>query len=157
VEASAKVSRNLTRNELVAMAGGVLVAVGVFLNWYETNAGNRAANIDGMKGAFSAWDVHPILRWLLLAAAVAPFILAYIIVRGHELSWARGEMTAVTAIAAFGLIAYNGVIARPGDPSSQISLQPGWWVALLGTLLMLGGAALRSSEVERTRKPPGVI
>jgi hypothetical protein len=157
VEASAKLSRKLTRNELVAMAGGALVAVGVFLNWYETNAGNRAANIDGLKGAFSAWDVHPILRWLLLAAAVAPFILAYIIVRGHQLSWARGEMTAVIAIAAFGLIAYNGVIARPGDPSSQISLQPGWWVALVGTLLMLGGAALRSSEVEGTRKPPGVI
>lgn len=157
MEASAKLSRKLTRNELVAMAGGALVAVGVFLNWYETNAGNRAANIDGLKGAFSAWDVHPILRWLLLAAAVAPFILAYIIVRGHQLSWARGEMTAVIAIAAFGLIAYNGVIARPGDPSSQISLQPGWWVALVGTLLMLGGAALRSSEVEGTRKPPGVI
>jgi hypothetical protein len=157
VEASAKLSRKLTRNELVAMAGGALVAVGVFLNWYETNAANRAAKINGMKGAFSAWDVHPILRWLLLAAAVAPFILAYIIVRGHQLSWARGEMTAVTAIAAFGLIGYNGVIARPGEPSSQISLQPGWWVALLGTLLMLGGAALRSSEVERTRKPPGVI
>jgi hypothetical protein len=157
VEASAKLSRKLTRNELVALAGGVLVAIGVFLNWYETNAGNRAANIDGMKGSFSAWDVHPILRWLLLAAAVAPFILAYIIVRGHELSWARGEMTAVTAIAAFGLIVYNGVIDRPGEPSSEISLQPGWWVALLGTLLMLGGAALRSSEVERTRKPPGVI
>jgi hypothetical protein len=157
VEASAKLSRKLTRNELVALAGGVLLAIGVFLDWYETNAGNRAANIDGMKGSFSAWDVHPILRWLLLAAAVAPFILAYIIVRGHELSWARGEMTAVTAIAAFGLIGYNGVIDRPGEPSSEISLQPGWWVALLSTLLMLGGAALRSSEVERTRKPPGVI
>jgi hypothetical protein len=157
VEVSAKLSRTLTRNEFVALAGGALVAIGVFLNWYQTNAGNRAANIDGMKGAFSAWDVHPILRWLLLAAAVAPFILAYIILRGHQLSWARGEMTAVTAIAAFGLILYNGVIDRPGEPSSQISLQPGWWVALLGTLLMLGGAALRSSEVERTRKPPGVI
>jgi hypothetical protein len=157
VEASAKLSRKLTRNEFAAMAGGVLVGIGVFLNWYETNAGNRAANVNGMKGAFSAWDVHPILRWLLLAAAVAPFILAYIIVRGHQLSWARGEMTAVTAIAAFGLIVYNGVIGRPGEPSSEISLQPGWWVALLGTLLMLGGAALRSSEVERTRKPPGVI
>jgi hypothetical protein len=157
VEVSAKLSRTLTRNEFVALAGGALVAIGVFLNWYQTNAGNRAANIDGMKGAFSAWDVHPILRWLLLAAAVAPFILAYIILRGHQLSWARGEMTAVTAIAAFGLILYNGVIDRPGEPSSQISLQPGWWVAVLGTLLMLGGAALRSSEVERTRKPPGVI
>jgi hypothetical protein len=146
----------LSRNELVAMAGGALLALALFLRWYQTNPGNRAANIDGMKGAFSAWDVHPILRWLLLAAAVAPFILTYIIVRGHELSWARGEMTAVVAIAAAGLIFYNGAIARPGDPSSQISLKIGWYAALLGAILMLAGSALRSSEQGR-RKPPGMI
>ena len=147
----------LSRNEFVAMAGGALLAVSVFVSWYATNAGNRAANIDGTKGAVSAWDVHPILRWLLLAAAVAPFILTYIIARGHQLSWARGEMTAVVAIAAAGLVFYNGIIARPGEPSSQISLKIGWYAALLGAILMLIGSALRSSEHERRRKPPGVI
>jgi len=146
-----------SRTEYVAMAGGALLAIGVFLPWYGTNPSNAAANIDGKSGSLSAWDVHPILRWLLLAAATAPFILTWIIVRGHELSWARGEMTAVVSIAALGLILYNGVIGRPGEPSSEISLKAGWFVSVLGALLMLAGSALRSSEFERVRKPPGVI
>ena len=147
----------LHRNEYMGMLGGALLAVSVFLPWYGTDAANRFAGIGGKRGDQSCWDVHPVLRWLLLAAAVAPFILAYIIANDIKLSWARGEMTAVTSIAAFGLILYNGVIDRPGEPSSAISLEFGWFVALLGTLMMIAGAALRSSEHERARKPPGTI
>lgn len=147
----------LSNTEYVATAGGALLAIGVFLPWYRTDPDNENAVIDGAAGSFSCWEAHPVLRWLLLAAATAPFILAYIIVRRHELSWARGEMTAVVAIAALGLLLYNGLADRPGEPSSAISLQWGWFVAVLGVLLMLGGSALRSSEVERRRKPPGVI
>jgi hypothetical protein len=147
----------LHRNEYTGMVGGALLALGVFLPWYGTDASNRFANIDGARGSQSCFDVHPILRWLLLAAAVAPFILAYIIATDTQLSWARGEMTAVTSIAALGLIFFNGVIDRPGEPSSAISLKFGWFVALLGTLMMIVGAALRSSEHERARKPPGTI
>jgi hypothetical protein len=150
-------SSRLSRNEIVAAVGGALLAISVFLAWYQTNPDNTAANIDGEKGSFSAFDIHPILRWLLLLAALAPFILAYIIVRGHELSWARGEMTAVTAIAAIGLVAYNGIIAKPGEPSSQISLEIGWYLALLASALMLVGSALRSAETGRARRPPGTF
>jgi len=151
------VAARLHRNEYMGMFGGALLAVSVFLPWYSTDRSNRFANIDGERGDQSCFDVHPILRWLLLAAAVAPFILAYIIANDVKLSWARGEMTAVTSIAAFGLVAYNGVIDRPGEPSSAISLEFGWFLALLGTLMMIAGAALRSSEHERARKPPGTI
>jgi hypothetical protein len=151
------VAARLHRNEYMGMLGGALLAVGVFLPWYGTDADNRFANIDGERGDQSCFDVHPILRWLLLAAAVAPFILAYIIANDVKLSWARGEMTAVTSIAAFGLVVYNGIIDRPGEPSSAISLEFGWFLALLGTLMMIAGAALRSSEHERARKPPGTI
>ncbi len=147
----------LHRNEFMGMLGGVLLAVIVFLPWYGTDPNNDNAFIDGARGNLSCWDVHPILRWLLLAAAVAPFILAYIIATDTQLSWARGEMTAVTSIAAFGLILYNGVIGRPGEPSSAISLKYGWFLALIGVLAMIAGAALRSSEHERARKPPGTI
>ena len=80
----------------------------------------RASTASG-PATFTGWEVHTILRWLLLAAAAAPFILAYIIVRGHALSWPRGEMTAVVAIAAFGLVVYNGLIDRPGEPSEPRS------------------------------------
>jgi hypothetical protein len=151
------VAARLHRNEYMGMLGGALLAVSVFLPWYGTDSDNRFANIDGERGHQSCFDVHPILRWLLIAAAVAPFILAYIIANDIKLSWARGEMTAVTSIAAFGLVVYNGIIDRPGEPSSAISLEPGWFLAVLGTLMMIAGAALRSSEHERARKPPGTI
>ncbi len=150
-------SKKLTRTEIMAMIGGALLAASLFLPWY--HAENRRALINEVPGPgdFSGWEVHSIQRWLLLAAAIAPLILAYIIIRGHKLSWARGEMTAVTSIAAFGLIIYAGVIDRPGEVSGLVGLKFGWFVALLGVVAMLVGSALRASEVERARKPPGVL
>jgi hypothetical protein len=139
------------------MAGGALLAVSVFLPWYGTDPDNRFARIDGARGDQSCWEVHPILRWLMLAAAVAPFILAYIIATDTKLSWARGEMTMVTSIAALGLIFYHGVIDRPGEPSAAISVKYGWFLALLAALVMTVASAMRSSEHERARKPPGTI
>ena len=41
-------------------------------------------------------------------------------------------MTAVIGIIAFGLIVYVGIIERPGEPPSQISLGIGWYISLLG-------------------------
>jgi hypothetical protein len=136
------------------MGGGALLVLALFLNWYHAD---RLAKINGSNGDFSGWDAHPILRWLLLLAGLAPFILAWIIMRDHALSWPRGEMTAVTAVAAFGLIAYNAFISKPGDPRSLVHVRYGIFIALLGTVLMFVGSALRSSDVERARKPPGTI
>jgi hypothetical protein len=147
----------LGRGELVAGAGGLLLAVCLFLPWYETDPDNPNATIDGATGALSGWQVHQILRWLLLAAAAAPFILIWIVIRDHELSWPRGEMTAVAAIAAFGLVAYSGLLDRPGQPSGAISLQLGYFGALLGTILMIAGGAISAGQTERVRKPPGVM
>ena len=153
-----RTSTKLTNTEIMAMVGGLLLAVGLFIKWYEAVSPNVTGlgDKDGI-GTFSGWEVHPIQRWLLLAAAAAPFILAYIIIRGHQLSWARGEMTAVVAIAAFGLAVYNGLVDKPGDPAGLISTKYGFFVSLLGILLMMGGSALRASENERPRKPPGVL
>jgi hypothetical protein len=147
----------LHRNEFMGMVGGALLAVSVFLPWYGTDPDNRFAAINGVRGNQSCWDVHPILRWLILAASVAPFILAYIIATDAKLSWARGEMTMVSSIAALGLIFYNGVVDRPGAPSSAISVKYGWFLALLASLVMIVASAMRSSEHERARKPPGTI
>ena len=150
-------SSKLSRHEIVAMVGGALLAFGLFLKWYD--ASNKRASINGDAGpaTFTGFEVHDLQRWLWLAAAAAPFILAYIVLRGHALSWARGEMTAVVSIAAFGLLAYAGLIDRPGEPSGLIGLEWGWWVSFLGVLLMLVGSALRASRSERPRKPPGVL
>src|SRR5260370_16364980 len=131
----------ISRSEIVAIFGGLLLAVGVFVRWYRLQNRNAAIGRTKGPGTLTGWDVHTTMRLLLLAAAAAPLILAWIIVRGHALSWPRGELTAVVAIAAFGLLAYKGLISRPGNPRSLISLQYGYFVALVGTLLMLGGAA----------------
>jgi hypothetical protein len=150
--------QNLSRGELIASAGGILLAVAVFVAWYGTKASNHNSNINGVhSGTFAAWDVHPILRWLMLAAAVAPLILAYIIVREHELSWPRGQVTSIVAIAALGLLFYTGIVGRPGDPSATISLKPGWFMAVIGAGLMLAGSFMRQAETEAVRKPPGVL
>jgi hypothetical protein len=148
--------RRLTWHEFVAIGGGALLVVGLFLPWYHAGARATIAGTTG-PGDFTAFETHTILRWLWIAAAAAPLILSYIVARGHKLSWARGELTAVVAIAAFGLAAYNGLLDKPGEPQSLISLKYGWAVSMVGILLMMVGSALRASEVERKRKPPGVL
>lgn len=147
----------LTVNELVAMLGGLLLGLCLLAPWYSIVS--PLAELAGVTGLarLSAWDAHAILRWVLLVMAAAPFILAYIVARDHKLNWARGELTAVLAIFALGLLLYVGVIDRPGEPAGQIELAWGWYVALLGTALMLGGSALRTGEIARRRKPPGTI
>jgi hypothetical protein len=145
----------LQRNELVGMAAGALLVLALFLAWYATSPTNPNSTIDGERGSFSGWEVHPILRWLLLLAASAPFILAWIIHRGHGLSWARGEVTMVSSLAALGLILYNGLIDRPG--TLGVSLKVGWFLAVAATIAMTAASARRASEHERPRKPPGTV
>ena len=147
----------LSRSELIASLGGILLGIGVFLSWYVPNQANRNAVVAGSREAVSAWQAHSLLRYLFLAAAIAPLILAYIVVRDHKLSWPRGELTAVVAIAAFGIIGYLGIIDRPGEPPGEIGLGIGWFLSMAGVILMAVGGAMRASGTERPRKPPGVL
>src|SRR3989337_2594051 len=87
----------------IAAGRRLRLGLGVSLPWYEPNKGNRNAVVAGSREAVSAWDAHNLLRFLFVAAAIAPLILLYIVLRDHQLSWPRGEMTAVVAIAAFGI------------------------------------------------------
>jgi hypothetical protein len=147
----------LSRSELIAALGGILLGIGIFLPWYVPNKDNRNAVVAGSRDAVSAWDAHMLLRFFFLAAALAPLILAYIVLRDHELSWPRGELTAVVAIAAFGLIGYAGIVDRPGEPSGEIGLGIGWFISMAGVILMAIGGAMRAGGTERPRKPPGVL
>src|SRR4051795_13259459 len=147
----------LSRSEILALVGGLLLGIGLFLTWYHVDNANTMIN--GHKGPrnFTGWQVHTIARWFLLAGAAAPLILAWIIYRGHALSWPRGEMTAVSAVAALGLIGYLSLVNKPGDVTSLVSLRYGVFVSLGGAALMLFGSAPRASQTERPRKPPGVM
>ena len=145
------------RGERIAIYGGILLAVGIFLDWYSLENANATLNDTVGPATLSGFEAHPLMRWFLLAGAVAPLILAWIIANDHALSWPRGQMTSVVAIAAFGLIGYSGFVNRPGDPSGLVGIKYGWFIAIAGTILMLVGSVMRQSETEIKRKPPGTI
>ena len=146
----------LRRGELVAAVGGVVLAISVFLIAF-TVSDNPNAQIAGEHADAAIWKALTIIRYLLLLAAIAPIILVWIIARGHQLSWPRGEMTAVIGLTATTLLLYRGLIDRPGEPSGEIGLAYGWFLALLASIAMAAGGAIRASESERRRKPPGVL
>ena len=94
---------------------------------------------------------------MLLAAAVAPAILSYIVIRGHALSWPRGELTAVVALAALILTLFAGLLDKPGTPKAEIGITTGWFVAVAACLLVLFGSVWRAQKSGARRKPPGVL
>jgi hypothetical protein len=150
--------KQLDRGEVMAVVGGVLLAISIFLPWFTLN--NDLTHLNTCMHAHSSctgWRSLTILRFPLLAAAVAPAILAWIIIRGHALSWPRGELTAIIALAALTFIIFRGLIDKPGTPSSEIGIDYGWLVALAGGLLILAGSIWRSRESAARRKPPGVL
>src|SRR5262249_28899164 len=126
--------------------------------WY--TLGNEFAHLNSCKGpntTCTGWESLTVVRYLLLLGALAPLILAWIIVRGYALAWPRGEMTAVVAVIAIVLTLFLGVIDKPGEPPSEIGLAWGWFVALIGGLMMLFGSAWRARESAPKRNPPGVL
>jgi hypothetical protein len=148
----------LSRGEIIATIGGALLGISVFLPWY--SLGNVFAHVGSCKGpntSCSAWDALSVFPILFLLGAAAPVILAWIIARGHALAWPRGELTAVVAVIAIVLTVFLGVIDRPGYPPGEIGIDWGWFVALLGGLLMVTGAMWRARESAPRRKPPGVL
>jgi len=141
------------------MVGGLLLAISVFLPWF--NLQNEHATLNGYTGpdvTVSAWNALLVFRFLFLAAALAPFILTYIVVRGHALTWPRGEVTAVVGITAFVFVVVRGFLVQPGDVTSQIEPTVGFYLALVATVVMTAGALMHRAEMDATaRKPPGVL
>lgn len=151
---------------LVGGAAAILLAVSVlFMPWFSltdtaTRMENPADNYICGQGELSCtgFETFPILRWLLLASTIAPLILAYIILRGHRLSWAPGEMTMVVGFAAFVLILYNGILDRPGS-TFGVGLDYGYWIALLAALGIAITGYSRSIESggRKERTAPGNV
>ena len=149
------------------MVAALVLVLAVFLTWFtlstDPNVVQRGTDEESWvcgvgNDSCSAWDTFPILRWLLLAAASAPFILAWIVVRGHALSWPRGELTAIVGLTAFVLIAYNGLVDKPND-GLEVSLAFGYWLALLASIgiFISGGFRAIESGGGAQRKPPATF
>jgi hypothetical protein len=159
----------LDRNRLLlgGISGAVLLISILFLPWYSYDLAGvekAADSSDWVCGvgdtSCTALDTFSILSWLLILAALAPLILGWIIIRGHRLSWPPGEMTMVAGFAAFVLIAYNGVIDKPGSGRAEIGLglDYGYWIALLASIGIAATGFLRSQVGQRRqRKAPGTV
>jgi hypothetical protein len=156
----------LDRNRvLLGATGSLLVIVSLlFLPWYSLSDTPQRANpaadayLCGTGDlSCTGFETFNILQWLLLAGALAPLILAWILVRGHKLSWAPGEVTMVVGFTMIVLIGYNGIISRPGD-TFGVGLDYGYWVALLGSIAIAATGFLRSQVGQkRERKAPGTV
>jgi hypothetical protein len=149
----------LSPGEFLGMGAGLVLLASLFMPWFTTSEENPNSTIAGASGGDSAtaWEVFGILDWLLVAASAAPFILSWIIARGHKLTWKPGEVTMVVGITYFVLILCNGIIlGRPGD-SVDIGLGIGYFVGLIATAGMMVAGYLRQAFYTTARKPPGVI
>jgi hypothetical protein len=144
----------LKRGELVAGAAGLVLFGSLFLSWFAVK-GNE--NLCGAgKDSCSGFETFGILDPLLVAGAAAPWILIWIIVRGHALSWPPGEVTAIVGLTAAVLILYNGVVDQAGENQTFVSLDPGWYVGLLRALgIAVGGAISQMQRGGAIRRPPG--
>ena len=146
----------LGRGDKVAAGGGLLLFVSLFLTWFGVN--NVREDICGPGADCSGFETFKILDILLVLAALAPWILVWIVVRGHELSWPPGEVTMIVGAIAATLILYNGIVDQAGKNQEFVSLGVGWYLGLLGSLLIIGGGAI--SQISRggvTRRPPGTF
>jgi hypothetical protein len=155
----------LSRSEVIGMIAAVVLVGSLFLEWFtlDTEGVTRDESADWVCGegnnSCSGFDTFPILRWLLIAAAAAPFILAWIVIRGHALSWPRGELTAIVGLIAFVLIGYNGLIDKPSANDIGVSLSYGYFVALVASLgiFISGGFRAVESGGGAPRKPPATF
>jgi len=154
----------LTSTEYAGWVAALVLVGSLFLPWFGTSESNDNSVLEGARGGgtVNALQTFSFLDILLLTAASAPFILAWIVARGHKLTWKPGEVTMLVGVTAFVLVLCNGIIlGRPEDEATDsaidISLQVGYFIALLGCLGMAASGYIRQSRYKEGRKPPGVI
>jgi len=146
--------------ELVGMASSLALLGSLWLPWYSTGENPNSvieSSGTGPNSDASAWEVFATFDLLLLSACAAPFILTWIVMRGHELTWSPGEVTMIVGITCFVLILCNGVILGKPEPGIEISLSYGWFVGLLAAVGMMFGGYLRQAVYTQARKPPGTL
>ena len=147
--------------ELAGMASAAVLLLSLFLPWFSTSETNPNSQIvsAGVWGGESAtaWETFSTLKYLLVAACIAPFILTWIMARGHRLTWRPGEVTMIVGITAAVLILCNGIILGRPENGVEISLSYGYLVALLACAGILVSGYIRQNVGERGRKPPGTL
>lgn len=132
----------------------------LFLPWYTIVAVNGTINGIAVVGrSFTAWETFGLLDIVLALACAAPFVLAWIIMRGHALTWRPGEVTMIIGLVAGTLVVMNGLILGipGGPPNGTVSIAFGYWIALLGAVGIAFSGFLRQSKSIKGRRPPGSL
>jgi hypothetical protein len=125
--------RRLRTGEWVTGASGLVLAVALFLPWYEDVTGWEA---------FTVLDL--ILALLALAALSVPIVTA-----GHRVPALPLALQSLTAL--YGLLCVVLVLIRvlnlPGDAHGR---EPGLWIALAAVLGVTAGALLAMRDERRS-------
>jgi hypothetical protein len=159
VDPALKVSK-LQPGELMGFVASAVLFGSLFLPWFTITAENGVINgHEGVGLSFTAWQTFGLLDIVLTLACAAPFVLAWILMRGHALSWRPGEVTMIIGLVAGTLILLNGLILGiPGaPPSGTVSLSYGYVVALLGAAGIAVSGFIRQSKSIKGRRPPGTL
>ena len=138
---------------VLCVAGPILVATLFLLPWFSATG---YATIHGRHGLLTGWQTYATLRYFVLWCGVGAFILPWMVARGHDVGWRRGDMTAVHGMAGFGLLVLNGLGYRPGEPPADVHIEVGYWIALaLMAVYIYAGVRSGDRYAPIPRKPPG--
>lgn len=154
----------LQRPEFIGICSSALLVLSLFLPWFSLGGG---VELRGPQNAWicgvnnfdcTAWETFPLNRWLLIAAATAPLLLAYLVATKQKGQYPTGEFTMTVGFVVVVLVGFNGILSKPGASIAQfgISLAWGYFVAIIAGLLMAASGAMRSLESGggAKRKPP---
>lgn len=152
---------NITWWERLGYVSGLLLLISLWLPWFSTSSNPNSKIITagiGPNASANAWETFgTLLPWLLVLLAIAPAILTWIVARNHELTYPPGEVTMVAGLTGVVLVLCNGIILGRPDPGIEISLDIGWFLALLACILITIAGFQRQAMRGAVAKPPGVI
>jgi hypothetical protein len=138
----------------LCVAGPVLVVALLFLPWFSATG---YATIQGHRGVVTGWQTYAVLRYFLLWCGIGALILPWMVARGHDVGWRRGDLTAIHGMTGLALLLLNGIGYPPGQPPAEIHIRFGYAVALLLMLVYIyAGARSGDRYAPIPRKPPGV-
>ena len=147
--------RRVRAGEIVAGAGGVLLLVSLFLDWYSVPSEVPSGALDRQLSSVDAWTAFSVVDILLALVALLGIALALsqVVGRGPALPVALGVITTTLGLAATLLTLYR-ILNQPG-PNELIGVEVGAWIGLVACLAVFLGAWLAlSDERPRPADPP---
>jgi hypothetical protein len=133
--------RRIDAGPVLAALGGLLLLISLFLDWYENDISGEAS---------SAWTVFEVLDLLLAGIALA----ALTVLAGL---FARRLPLAPRTLLPLGVIAFlvvgSQLINPPPAAEEDAAVEPGAWLALAGSALLLAGAIMSFARVSLAVAP----